>query len=965
MFSKYFFTLLLTSICLSKNILAQQKLPDIVKPSPQSTNFQKFGEFPVSYNTGIPDISIPLYTITSGDLEMPVTLRYHSSGIKVNDPDMSNIGTGWVLDVGGMVSRTIRGRADELQKRPTPFLSAFAIDQTTSTGISYLEKILTLKNVDVEYDKFTYSALGLSGNFSIDNDGNGNYTAYSYPFMPYKFDIQTGAPTETRYYKSITGINITDDKGTLYKFGHRNIEKASVADDYAPTTWFLEDVYNHARTNHIQISYDDVPEFYNEVKSAYLSITDNDFSINRELCKNGQPIDGRNSSCGTSSQLITYNTKCINTITFKNGYIKFNFNSAKQFIENIIIYNNNNEILKKISFKRDKFPGSNKFNRLNALEIQDKNNITSEKYQFSYNNINGSNGLPLEDGNCKLDYWGYCRGEGQGAECMRRTISVIDPESATGPPMGGAHETQIGNADISPDELYSKRFILTKIQYPTGGTTDFVYEGNKYIAYIQANPSIFEGGGLRIKKIISSDLSNNTITKTYAYEPGFVEVSLINYTFSTRTSFDISVHCFQGFGLQLPIYYRTRTRSFSNGWNKDLGDNRIYYKVVTEYTGDETNNTGKTIYRYKYENPDDITGILDLTAGIKNYKGWGNGLLYKKEVFKKTLNNYAKIKETTNQYEFKYIKTLENLKAQMISGFNGNSNTTPYLYNMTRTDLANSGRFSYWSFPNPCSIYDYNITTGAFYLKSSIEKDYFNSDSTTTITEYKHDNPLNYYVTEIKRNNSDLSANITRLKYPQDMTDPVSILMASKNIISPTVETKIFNSSDSEKLLSTTQNKFKQFGDFFGINEVLESFNDKTPFSVIKINRYDIYGNILEQQRTNGIIEVYLWGYNSAYPVAKILGSDYNTVRQYINQNLIDNINTTDNAMRTELDKLRQNLIQAHVQTYTFNPLIGMTSSTDPKGQTSYYSYDSFLRLKTIKDQNNHILKSFEYNYRQ
>jgi hypothetical protein len=34
-----------------------------VPPSPEAAAFQKYGDIPVSYNTGVPQINIPIYTI--------------------------------------------------------------------------------------------------------------------------------------------------------------------------------------------------------------------------------------------------------------------------------------------------------------------------------------------------------------------------------------------------------------------------------------------------------------------------------------------------------------------------------------------------------------------------------------------------------------------------------------------------------------------------------------------------------------------------------------------------------------------------------------------------------------------------------------------------------------------------------------------------------------------------------------
>jgi YD repeat-containing protein len=39
-----------------------------------------------------------------------------------------------------------------------------------------------------------------------------------------------------------------------------------------------------------------------------------------------------------------------------------------------------------------------------------------------------------------------------------------------------------------------------------------------------------------------------------------------------------------------------------------------------------------------------------------------------------------------------------------------------------------------------------------------------------------------------------------------------------------------------------------------------------------------------------------------------------------------------------------------------------MTSKTDIKGRITYYEYDNFNRLKTIKDNQGNILKQYEYH---
>lgn len=81
-------------------------------PSPNAASLGKYGDIPVSYHTGVPNISIPIYTVTQGSLSLPISLSYHSSGLKV-DEVASNVGLGWSLNAGGMITRSVNGGPDE------------------------------------------------------------------------------------------------------------------------------------------------------------------------------------------------------------------------------------------------------------------------------------------------------------------------------------------------------------------------------------------------------------------------------------------------------------------------------------------------------------------------------------------------------------------------------------------------------------------------------------------------------------------------------------------------------------------------------------------------------------------------------------------------------------------------------------------------------------------------------------
>ena len=132
-------------------------------PSPTAAELGKYGSWPVDYYHGLPQISIPIYTISVAELVLPVSLSYHASGIKV-DQEASWVGLGWSLNAGGVITRQING-SDDFDS----FIEAKTFDEMANGD--YPDRLSLIRNnrneEDSEPDIYNYNFAGYSGRFII------------------------------------------------------------------------------------------------------------------------------------------------------------------------------------------------------------------------------------------------------------------------------------------------------------------------------------------------------------------------------------------------------------------------------------------------------------------------------------------------------------------------------------------------------------------------------------------------------------------------------------------------------------------------------------------------------------------------------------------------------------------------------------------------------------------------------
>ena len=159
--------------------------PKVVPPSPNAAALAQYADVPVSNYTGVPNISIPLFNVKSGKVELPINLSYHASGIKVAQ-EASWVGLGWTLNAGGTITRQIRGK-DDLKNingygylnAPLPSSTVNNLPAWSDPGDLSAYTAIRGGTFDGEPDIFYYNFFGFSGKLVFEKQSGNEIKAIS------------------------------------------------------------------------------------------------------------------------------------------------------------------------------------------------------------------------------------------------------------------------------------------------------------------------------------------------------------------------------------------------------------------------------------------------------------------------------------------------------------------------------------------------------------------------------------------------------------------------------------------------------------------------------------------------------------------------------------------------------------------------------------------------------------------
>lgn len=271
------------------------------------------------------------------------------------------------------------------------------------------------------------------------------------------------------------------------------------------------------------------------------------------------------------------------------------------------------------------------------------------------------------------------------------------------------------------------------------------------------------------------------------------------------------------------------------------------------------------------------------------------------------------------------------------------------------------------------------------YLQSQSSTDFLNGKALVTTTEYFYNNPNHYQLTNQTTTFPDSSISKTTYQYAHEKGNQYLI---DKNIVGIPLQTTVAKiANGSTKTLSDVETKYpiSQTDANTKTNglalpyEVISNDYQGNSNKEVSYKKYDNKGNLQEyvikpDVNGNGIPVTIIWGYNQTQPIAKIEGAKYDDVKTL--QVVLDAITssnadaldpTKESGLIASLDKLRDEstLKNFQITTYTYDPLIGVTSITPTNGVREIYKYDTANRLEKVVDINGNILKEYKYHYKQ
>jgi hypothetical protein len=454
----------------------RDRTSNVIDPSPNASAITRYGTIPVGLNTGIPEISIPIYEIKSGNLKLPISFSYHSSGIKVNDVSTS-VGLGWSLNAIPHLTRTVFGLPDDNESYGFLYKNVPDVNASINDLYCYLYSLTLEQEADGSPDRFSYSTLNGAGQFLFTNTLNN--------VVDFKTLIIPKRPIKIKF-EGINKITITETDGTIYIFGKNDNDSLvhDVTDTHSGgynssfiSRWHITKIISADKKNIIKFNYELNEGVYTPIK--YTTSLTEDINM---------PNSNGRFAYHYGDYQINYRTKLLTSIEFENGKVYFDYTSGRDDLQDYmnnkltgirIVQNKNNEstLIAKFKLTQSYFvaellPNTPidsylkkrlRLDRIEQVELPELSNAQNNlKHDFEYWNNN------LSYLNSKgQDIWGYNNGA-----VGNQHLLLFDINNSSSNQISYGVNNREGNFN------YLQAGMIKSITYPTGGKSVFEFEPN-------------------------------------------------------------------------------------------------------------------------------------------------------------------------------------------------------------------------------------------------------------------------------------------------------------------------------------------------------------------------------------------------------------------------------------------------------------------------------------------------------
>ncbi len=954
-----------------------QFLKNLSVPSPNAASLGKYADFPVNYNTGLPQISIPVTVVKGSQLSLPVSLSYYAGGVKVAET-ASWVGLNWSLNGGGVINRQVMGGPDESylgDKGAPPSItssnyypensgyyahpgySPFLLLEPGNTNTTLLnQKVAKFYSAaegrkDTEPDIFSFNVGGKSGKFYFDDQRVPQ-------FLPQQ-DIKVEVVFNSSTYEFETFILITDD-GNRYYFGGTAYEKSSTVEGYGTggsflkSSWYLYKVESADRQDVILLEYADEGTSVLNIKSEQVLAS----SVQPYVPFNGTPFA---TTTITEGKRLTRISSALMEVLFDASTVR--------------------EDLFPRLFKRNGNPMEAP-RRLDEIRIRSIENpsVYCTRFKLAYDYLDAP---APPSGSFEESMWTYLAANSWGDHTDKKRLRLLSvkemscDETLQKPPFIFSYETtslprrvsfqrdhmgfyngRLNNRslldhqyvspnrpDRSPNITYMKAGHLYQITYPTGGKTVYTFDPH----YISGNSGPYHPG-LRIRMIESFDENNlSTHKQAFGYSTGVAPLPVNNYAYTFQPNsyssgdwYDFTVNGSWPSNYAIPYVFNPDC--YFNPLRSTLLSSELYGEVkaligqsisYSQVTVNQTDN-GYSLYSYPVGSLNQfINAPYPLVGGDFMYYVDRGKLLYEAHY------NSANILQKSTQYIYKpydageprqlayrFAASICNDQQLHVKKYYLPKNLRSLLMAKTETTYDLDGT-------NP-QVMTINFTYGDYHqqaIRTAVQRS--NGDSLITETKFVNDYVLGPSYTT--------SGMTQRIKDMQDrnLNLPVEVLQFVKK------------TSDTDATMKAINGQLTIFGVFASNPHHLKPFETYTLRVVdpVTVNRSGITaGTFAYDAAKYKRRAVFGFGSNGLL-LTERLEKGSNTTYAYYPNGLLQSVTKASGTGNP------------FVTLYEHNDYFGLTKITDPSGRQKRFGYDLLSRVIFVYDHDNHIESKFSYGF--